>query len=172
MEILKRLKDLDVNPIHLENKYGCKEVDAILRKCNDLLYMFNLLYITESARLYLLDQIESFGKELNNVSQSMAKVSSSRKDELRKKLVDVYKKIRAYYPELSENDVNCISIVGKMNSMLTGQFLKEKKEKGLSDEMVFEWLKKIKTFSKCYDLSNNLKGVNIECLKWFSVYDG
>lgn len=166
MEI-KRLKDLGINPIKLENKYGNKEIDNILHKANDLLYFFNLLYITDTAKTYIQSQIKVLGTDLKNVSMSMAQKSSSRKEELRTKLLDIYQKLNSYYPP-SDNDINVVSIVEKMNRMQVAMFLKEKKE-GLDNEKKFEWLRKIQMFSNAYDVSDGLKSVNNEILDSFKI---
>lgn len=166
MEI-KRLKDLGVNPIKLDNKYGNKEIDNILHKANDLLYFFNLLYITDTAKTYIQSQIKILGTDLKNVSMSMAQKSSSRKEELRTKLLDIYQKLNGYYPP-SDNDINVVSIVEKMNRMQVAMFLKEKKE-GLDNEKKFEWLRKIQMFSNAYDVSDGLKSVNNEILDSFKI---
>ena len=166
MEI-KRLKDLGVNPIKLDNKYGNKEIDNILHKANDLLFFFNLLYITDTAKTYIQSQIKILGTDLKNVSMSMAQKSSSRKEELRTKLLDIYQKLNGYYPP-SDNDINVVSIVEKMNRMQVAMFLKEKKE-GLDNEKKFEWLRKIQMFSNAYDVSDGLKSVNNEILDSFKI---
>lgn len=166
MEI-KRLKDLGVNPIKLDSKYGNKEIDNILHKANDLLYFFNLLYITDTAKTYIQFQIKILGTDLKNVSMSMAQKSSSRKEELRTKLLDIYQKLNSYYPP-SDNDINVVSIVEKMNRMQVAMFLKEKKE-GLDNEKKFEWLRKIQMFSNAYDVSDGLKSVNNEILDSFKI---
>ena len=166
MEI-KRLKDLGINPIKLENKYGNKEIDNILHKANDLLYFFNLLYITDTAKTYIQSQIKVLGTDLKNVSMSMAQKSSSRKEELRTKLLDIYQKLNSYNPP-SDNDINVVSIVEKMNRMQVAMFLKEKKE-GLDNEKKFEWLRKIQMFSNAYDVSDGLKSVNNEILGSFKI---
>lgn len=166
MEI-KRLKDLGINPIKLDNKYGNKEIDNILHKANDLLYFFNLLYITDTAKAYIQSQIKILGTELKNVSMSMAQKSSSRKEELRTKLLDIYQKLNSYNPP-SDNDINVVSIVEKMNRMQVAMFLKEKKE-GLDNEKKFEWLRKIQMFSNAYDVSDGLKSVNNEILDSFKI---
>ena len=166
MEI-KRLKDLGVNPIKLDNKYGNKEIDNILHKANDLLYFFNLLYITDTAKTYIQSQIKILGTDLKNVSMSLAQKSSSRKDELRTKLLDIYQKLNSYNPP-SDNDINVVGIVEKMNRMQVAMFLKEKKE-GLDNEKKFEWLRKIQMFSNAYDVSDGLKSVNNEILDSFKI---
>lgn len=166
MEI-KRLKDLGVNPIKLDNKYGNKEIDNILHKANDLLYFFNLLYITDTAKTYIQSQIKILGTDLKNVSMSMAQKSSSRKEELRTKLLDIYQKLNGYNPP-SDNDINVVGIVEKMNRMQVAMFLKEKKE-GLDNEKKFEWLRKIQMFSNAYDVSDGLKSVNNEILGSFKI---
>ena len=166
MEI-KRLKDLGINPIKLENKNGNKEIDNILHKANDLLFFFNLLYITDTAKTYIQSQIKILGTDLKNVSMSMAQKSSSRKEELRTKLLDIYQKLNSYYPP-SDNDINVVGIVEKMNRMQVAMFLKEKKE-GLDNEKKFEWLRKIQMFSNAYDVSDGLKSVNNEILGSFKI---
>lgn len=166
MEI-KRLKDLGINPIKLDNKYGNKEIDNILHKANDLLYFFNLLYTTETAKTYIQSQIKILGTDLKNVSMSMAQKSSSRKEELRTKLLDIYQKLNSYNPP-SDNDINVIGTVEKMNRMQVAMFLKEKKE-GLDNEKKFEWLRKIQMFSNAYDVSDGLKSVNNEILGSFKI---
>lgn len=166
MEI-KRLKDLGINPIKLDSKYGNKEIDNILHKANDLLYFFNLLYITDTAKTYIQSQIKVLGTELKNVSMSMAQKSSSRKEELRTKLLDIYQKLNSYNPP-SDNDINVVSIVEKMNRMQVAMFLKEKKE-SLDNEKKFEWLRKIQMFSNAYDVSDGLKSVNNEILDSFKI---
>ena len=166
MEI-KRLKDLGINPIKLDSKYGNNEIDNILHKANDLLYFFNLLYITETAKAYIQSQIKILGTDLKNVSMSMAQKSSSRKEELRTKLLDIYQKLNSYYPP-SDNDINVVDIVEKMNRMQVAMFLKEKKE-GLDNEKKFEWLRKIQMFSNAYDVSDGLKSVNNEILGSFKI---
>lgn len=166
MEI-KRLKDLGINPIKLDSKYGNKEIDNILHKANDLLYFFNLLYITDTAKTYIQSQIKVLGTELKNVSISMAQKSSNRKEELRTKLLDMYQKLNSYYPP-SDNDINVVGIVEKMNRMQVAMFLKEKKE-GLDNEKKFEWLRKIQMFSNAYDVSDGLKSVNNEILGSFKI---
>lgn len=166
MEI-KRLKDLGINPIKLDSKYGNKEIDNILHKANDLLYFFNLLYITDTAKAYIQSQIKVLGTELKNVSMSMAQKSSSRKEELRTKLLDIYQKLNSYNPP-SDNDINVVGIVEKMNRMQVAMFLKEKKE-GLDNEKKFEWLRKIQMFSNAYDVSDGLKSVNMEILDSFKI---
>lgn len=164
---LKRLKDLGINPIKLDSKYGNKEIDNILHKANDLLYFFNLLYITDTAKTYIQSQIKILGTDLKNVSMSMAQKSSSRKDELRTKLLDIYQKLNSYNPP-SDNDINVVGIVEKMNRMQVAMFLKEKKE-GLDNEKKFEWLRKIQMFSNAYDVSDGLKSVNNEILNSFKI---
>lgn len=164
---LKRLKDLGINPIKLDSKYGNKEIDNILHKANDLLYFFNLLYITDTAKTYIQSQIKILGTDLKNVSMSMAQKSSSRKEELRTKLLDIYQKLNGYYPP-SDNDINVVGIVEKMNRMQVAMFLKEKKE-GLDNEKKFEWLRKIQMFSNAYDVSDGLKSVNNEILNSFKI---
>lgn len=166
MEI-KRLKDLGINPIKLDNKYGNKEIDNILHKANDLLYFFNLLYITDTAKTYIQSQIKVLGTDLKNVSMSIVQKSSSRKDELRTKLLDIYQKLNSYNPP-SDNDINVVGIVEKMNRMQVAMFLKEKKE-GLDNEKKFEWLRKIQMFSNAYDVSDGLKSVNNEILGSFKI---
>ena len=166
MEI-KRLKDLGINPIKLDSKYGNKEIDNILHKANDLLFFFNLLYITDTAKTYIQSQIKILGTDLKNVSMSMAQKSSSRKEELRTKLLDIYQKLNSYYPP-SDNDINVVGIVEKMNRMQVAMFLKEKKE-GLDNEKKFEWLRKIQMFSNAYDVSDGLKSVNNEILGSFKI---
>ena len=166
MEI-KRLKDLGINPIKLDSKYGNKEIDNILHKANDLLYFFNLLYITDTAKTYIQSQIKILGTDLKNVSMSMAQKSSSRKDELRTKLLDIYQKLNSYNPP-SDNDINVVGIVEKMNRMQVAMFLKEKKE-GLDNEKKFEWLRKIQMFSNAYDVSDGLESVNNEILGSFKI---
>ena len=166
MEI-KRLKDLGINPIKLDSKYGNKEIDNILHKANDLLYFFNLLYITDTAKAYIQSQIKVFGTDLKNVSMSIAQKSSSRKEELRIKLLDIYQKLNSYNPP-SDNDINVVGIVEKMNRMQVAMFLKEKKE-GLDNEKKFEWLRKIQMFSNAYDVSDGLKSVNNEILGSFKI---
>lgn len=166
MEI-KRLKDLGINPIKLDSKYGNKEIDNVLHKANDLLYFFNLLYITETAKVYIQSQIKILGTDLKNVSISLAQKSSSRKEELRTKLLDIYQKLNSYYPP-SDNDINVVGIVEKMNRMQVAMFLKEKKE-GLDNEKKFEWLRKIQMFSNAYDTSDGLKSVNNEILNSFKI---
>lgn len=166
MEI-KRLKDFGINPIKLDSKYGNKEIDNILHKANDLLYFFNLLYITDTAKAYIQSQIKVLGTELKNVSMSMAQKSSSRKDELRTKLLDIYQMLNSYNPP-SDNDINVVGIVEKMNRMQVAMFLKEKKE-GLDNEKKFEWLRKIQMFSNAYDVSDGLKSVNNEILDSFKI---
>lgn len=166
MEI-KRLKDLGVNPIKLDSKYGNKEIDNILHKANDLLFFFNLLYITDTAKTYIQSQIKVLGTDLKNVSMSMAQKSSSRKEELRTKLLDIYQKLNSYNPP-SDNDINVVGIVEKMNRMQVAMFLKEKKE-GLDNEKKFEWLRKIQMFSNAYDVSEGLKSVNNEILDSFKI---
>lgn len=166
MEI-KRLKDLGINPIKLDSKYGNKEIDNILHKANDLLYFFNLLYITDTAKTYIQSQIKVLGTDLKNVSMSMAQKSSSRKEELRTKLLDIYQKLNSYNPP-SDNDINVVSIVEKMNRMQVAMFLKEKKE-CLDNEKKFEWLRKIQMFSNAYDVSDGLKSVNNEILGSFKI---
>ena len=166
MEI-KRLKDLGINPIKLDNKYGNKEIDNILHKANDLLFFFNLLYITDTAKTYIQSQIKILGTDLKNVSMSLAQKSSSRKEELRTKLLDIYQKLNSYNPP-SDNDINVVGIVEKMNRMQVAMFLKEKKE-GLDNEKKFEWLRKIQMFSNAYDVSDGLKSVNNEILGSFKI---
>ena len=166
MEI-KRLKDLGINPIKLDSKYGNKEIDNILHKANDLLYFFNLLYITDTAKTYIQSQIKILGTDLKNVSMSLTQKSSSRKEELRTKLLDIYQKLNSYYPP-SDNDINVVGVVEKMNRMQVAMFLKEKKE-GLDNEKKFEWLRKIQMFSNAYDVSDGLKSVNNEILGSFKI---
>lgn len=166
MEI-KRLKDLGINPIKLDSKYGNKEIDNILHKANDLLFFFNLLYITDTAKSYIQSHIKVWGTDLKNVSMSMAQKSSSRKEELRTKLLDIYQKLNSYNPP-SDNDINVVGIVEKMNRMQVAMFLKEKKE-GLDNEKKFEWLRKIQMFSNAYDVSDGLKSVNNEILGSFKI---
>ena len=166
MEI-KRLKDLGINPIKLDSKYGNKEIDNILHKANDLLYFFNLLYITDTAKTYIQSQIKILGTDLKNISMSMAQKSSNRKEELRTKLLDIYQKLNSYYPP-SDNDINVVGIVEKMSRMQVAMFLKEKKE-GLDNEKKFEWLRKIQMFSNAYDVSDGLKSVNNEILGSFKI---
>lgn len=166
MEI-KRLKDLDINPIKLDSKYGNKEIDNILHKANGLLFFFNLLYITDTAKAYIQSQIKVLGTDLKNVSISLAQKSSSRKEELRTKLLDIYQKLNSYNPP-SDNDINVVGIVEKMNRMQVAMFLKEKKE-GLDNEKKFEWLRKIQMFSNAYDVSDGLKSVNNEILGSFKI---
>lgn len=166
MEI-KRLKDLGINPIKLDSKYGNKEIDNILHKANDLLFFFNLLYITDTAKTYIQSHIKILGTDLKNVSMSLAQKSSSRKEELRTKLLDIYQKLNSYNPP-SDNDINVVGIVEKMNRMQVAMFLKEKKE-GLDNEKKFEWLRKIQMFSNAYDVSDGLKSVNNEILGSFKI---
>lgn len=166
MEI-KRLKDLSINPIKLDSKYGNKEIDNILHKANGLLFFFNLLYITDTAKAYIQSQIKVLGTDLKNVSISLAQKSSSRKEELRTKLLDIYQKLNSYNPP-SDNDINVVGIVEKMNRMQVAMFLKEKKE-GLDNEKKFEWLRKIQMFSNAYDVSDGLKSVNNEILGSFKI---
>lgn len=167
MEI-KRLKDLGISPIKLENKYGNKDIDNILHKANDLLFFFNLLYITETAKSYIQTQIKILGTDLKNISMSMAQKSSSRKDELRAKLLDVYSKLNSYYPP-SDNDINVIAVVEKMNRMQVAMYLKQKKETVMTDEDRFEWISKIKMFSKAYDVDKSLTSVMNELLDSFRL---
>lgn len=164
---LKKLKDLGINPIKLDSKYGNKEIDNILHKANDLLFFFNLLYITDTAKTYIQSQIKILGTDLKNVSMSLAQKSSSRKEELRTKLLDIYQKLNSYNPP-SDNDINVVGIVEKMNRMQVAMFLKEKKE-GLDNEKKFEWLRKIQMFSNAYDVSDGLKSVNNEILDSFKI---
>lgn len=166
MEI-KRLKDLGINPIKLDSKYGNKEIDNILHKANDLLFFFNLLYITDTAKTYIQSQIKVLGTDLKNVSMSITQKSSSRKEELRTKLLDIYQKLNSYNPP-SDNDINVVGTVEKMNRMQVAMFLKEKKE-GLDNEKKFEWLRKIQMFSNAYDVSDGLKSVNNEILGSFKI---
>ena len=166
MEI-KRLKDLGINPIKLDSKYGNKEIDNILHKANDLLFFFNLLYITDTAKTYIQSQIKILGTDLKNVSMSLSQKSSSRKEELRTKLLDIYQKLNSYNPP-SDNDINVVGIVEKMNRMQVAIFLKEKKE-GLDNEKKFEWLRKIQMFSNAYDVSDGMKSVNNEILGSFKI---
>ena len=166
MEI-KRLKDLGINLIKLDSKYGNKEIDNILHKANDLLFFFNLLYITDTAKTYIQSQIKILGTGLKNVSMSLAHKSSSRKEELRTKLLDIYQKLNSYNPP-SDNDINVVGIVEKMNRMQVAMFLKEKQE-GLDNEKKFEWLRKIQMFSNAYDVSDGLKSVNNEILGSFKI---
>ena len=165
---LKRLKDLGINPIKLDSKYGNKEIDNILHKANDLLYFFNLLYITDTAKSYILAQIKILGTELNNISMSLAQKSSSRKEELRTKLLDIYQKLNSYNPP-SDNDINVVGTVEKMNRMQVAMYLKQKKESNMTDDDRFEWLRKIKMFSNAYDVSDGLKSVNNEILDSFKL---
>lgn len=165
MEI-KRLKDLGILPIKLENKNGNKEIDNILHKANDLLYFFNLLYLNETAKSYIQSQIKILGTELKNIS--MSQKSSSRKEELRTKLLDIYQKLNSYNPP-SDNDINVVGIVEKMNRMQVAMYLKQKKESNMTDEDKFEWLRKIQMFSKAYDTSDGLKSVNNEILNSFKI---
>lgn len=164
---LKKLKDLGINPIKLDSKYGNKEIDNILHKANDLLFFFNLLYITDTAKTYIQSQIKILGTDLKNVSMSLAQKSSSRKEELRTKLLDIYQKLNSYNPP-SDNDINVVGTVEKMNRMQVAMFLKEKKE-GLDNEKKFEWLRKIQMFSNAYDVSDGLKSVNNEILDSFKI---
>ena len=164
---MKRLKDLGINPIKLESKYGNKDIDNILHEANYLLYFFNLLYITDTAKTYIQSQIKVLGTELKNISMSIAQKSSSRKEELRTKLLDIYQKLNSYNPP-SDNDINVIATVEKMNRMQVAMFLKEKKE-GLDNEKKFEWLRKIQMFSNAYDVSDGLKSVNNEILGSFKI---
>ena len=166
MEI-KRLKDLGINPIKLDSKYGNKEIDNILHKANDLLFFFNLLYITDTAKAYIQSKIKVLGTDLKNVSMPIAQKLSSRKEELKTKLLDIYQKLNSYNPP-SDNDINVVSIVEKMNRMQVAMFLKEKKE-GLDNEKKFEWLRKIQMFSNAYDVSDGLKSVNNEILGSFKI---
>jgi hypothetical protein len=165
---LKRLKDLGISPIKLDSKYGNKDIDNILHKANDLLFFFNLLYITETAKSYILTQIKVLGTDLKNVSMSMAQKSSSRKDELRAKLLDAYSKLNSYYPP-SDNDINVVNAVEKMNRMQVAMYLKQKKESVMTDEDRFEWIRKIQMFSKAYDISDGLKSVNKEILDSYRI---
>ena len=167
MEI-KRLKDLGILPIKLENKNDNKDIDSILHKANDLLYFFNLLYITETAKAYIQSQIKVLGTDLKNVSMSISQKSSSRKEELRTKLLDIYQKLNSYYPP-SDNDINVVGIVEKMNRMQVAMYLKQKKETNMTDEDKFEWLRKIQMFSKAYDVSDGLKSVNNEILNSYRI---
>lgn len=164
---LKRLKDLGILPIKLDSKYGNKDIDSILHKANDLLYFFNLMYITDTAKSYILTQIKILGTDLKNVNMQMAQKSSSRKDELRAKLLDVYSKLNGYYPP-SDNDINVVNAVDRMNRMQVAMYLKEKKE-GLDDEKKFEWISKIKMFSKAYDVDKSLTSVMNELLDSFRL---
>lgn len=165
---LKRLKDLGISPIKLDNKYGNKDIDNILHKANDLLYFFNLLYITETAKAYIQNQIKILGTDLKNVSMSMAQKSSSRKDELRTKLLDIYQKLNSYCPP-SDNDINVVNAVEKMNRMQVAMYLKQKKETIMTDEDRFEWIRKIKMFSKAYDADKSLISVMNEILDSFRI---
>lgn len=167
MENFKRLKDLDVLPIKLENKFGCKEVDSIHRKINDIIYFFNFFFITESARKFLLDIITECGTELKKINEPLAKASSSRKKELREKLLNYYNIILHYSPP-SDNDTNVQASVVKMNKMVVAQFLKDKQE-GLDDEKVINWLRKIKYFAKVYQPTDSLIMVNNELLANFKL---
>ena len=165
---LKRLKDLGINPIKLENNNGNKDIDNILHKANDFIYLFNLLYITDTAKSYIQSQIKVLGTELNGISMSMAQKSSSRKDELRTKLLDIYQKLNSYNPP-SDNDINVVGIVEKMNRMQVAMYLKQKKESNMTDDDRFEWLRKIKMFSNAYDVSDGLKSVNNEILDSYRI---
>lgn len=167
MESFKRLKDLNVLPIKLENKFGCKEVDSIHRKINDIIYFFNFFFITEGARTFLLNTIKECGTELNSINESLAKASSSRKKELREKLLNYYNIILHYSPP-SSNDINVITSVEKMNKMVVAQYLKDKKD-GMDEEKIFKWLRKIKWFSNAYQTTDGLKSVNNELLANFKL---
>ena len=67
------------------------------------------------------------------------------------------------------NDINVIGIVEKMNRMQVAMYLKQKKETIMTDEDRFEWISKIKMFSKAYDVDKSLISVMNELLDSFRL---
>lgn len=165
--IIKFGKDINIIPIKLKNKNTTKELEEILYGVNDILYEFSYLYITNTAKEYIMNKLVEYGKQLNNIYWPLTKGTgkSSRKEELRTKMLDVYKSLQSYLPSSQSSNKQIDS-----NHFLVSLFLKEKKNNnGLNDDIAIKWIKKLKLISSCYGITQTLKSVNDECLNHFQI---
>lgn len=165
---MKRLRDLEIHCIVPDNKYSNKQIDNILSGINSIIYFFYFLYINTRAKETILSDFRRLGKELSEISLPKGDDGKiKRKNELLSKLRNYYKKLNSYVPDDNEDTIK------RTNQYLVSQFIKEKKEKELTelDDFYMEWLRKTKDFSRCYNTTLSLKTVNKECQNWFNIND-
>lgn len=166
MDNLKLGKDLGISPLKFSNKYSTKELEELIKKLQDILYFFSTLYITQKAKDYLLEKLIEIGKATNDIVWPIEK--GKRKEELRKKLTELYYSIKNYCPT-NDYSKTCV-FEWKMNQYLTSRFINEKKVAGMTDDFAIKWIKLIKQFFRIYGVNKCLKSCYDECLKHLNVW--
>ena len=157
-------KDIGISPIKLKNKNSNSELDSIFEEIQDEIYFFGLLLYTPSVKQYMLDKLTDAGTRLNNVSISRGNDGQiRRKMELLQVLREYYQKLKSYYP------VDKPEQVERMCKFLVSMFIKEKKETTNLHNVYLKWLKLTKKVSEFYTVTNSLKSVNNEAVKYFTI---
>lgn len=159
-------KDLGISPIHLENKYSNKEIDAVFYKVNDLLYFFCTLYISMEAKTYVIKKLIEYGNELNNINNfTVGDRKIDRKKELLSKMRELYTNLKHNH---IHNDDFFSDLVKSMGKYRLSKFLKDKEE-GLTDEQIWKWIKENKIFTDVYGLDKSVKSIQDELLKPYTI---
>ncbi len=162
-------KNRNVTPIKgLKVHFTTKEMEDLLFKINDILYIFSNLPVIAQSRTFLKDKITETGKALKNLSFTVGDYKIDRKNEILNRLRELYENIEHTVSFGFNTDAYQASVV-KANSYMTALFLKDKKEGNLTVEKQLDWIRKIKIFSEVYPVCKNLESVQNELLNNFKV---
>lgn len=165
---IEKWSDRQVEPIKgLKVHYTTKEMDDILYRINDILYLFKNLPVLPEARTFLKEKITEAGTELKKLSFTLYDKKIERKNEILSRLRDLYSKVNesSFYPSADEYK----QIVDKTNKYLTALYIKDKKEDNLTEDKQIEWIKKLKLFASVYPACKNLESVQTELLQNFRI---
>ena len=166
--VIEKWSDRQVEPIKgLKVHYSTKEMDDILYRINDILYLFKNLPVLPEARTFLKEKITEAGTELKKLSFTLYDKKIERKNEILSRLRDLYSKVNesSFYPSTDEYQ----KIVDKTNKYLTALYIKDKKEDNLTEDKQIEWIKKLKLFASVYPACKNLESVQTELLQNFRI---
>ena len=160
-------KNRNVTPIKgLKVHFTTKEMDELLYKINDILFIFSNLPIIPQSRVYLREKIIETGKELKKLSFTFGDYKIDRKNEILTRLRELYDRVeQSVILGTDEYQI----YVAKANSYLTAVYLKDKKEGNLTVEKQLDWIRKIKIFSTVYPVCKNLESVQNELLNNFKI---
>ena len=158
----KLFRELEIQPIKLESKFGTKEMSTFYKEMNNLLYFFSTLYISPKSKDYLMKEVEKTGKAINKLTVPSSKIKY--RDELLSKLRTIYQRLKYFTPE----DMDNITF-DKQSKFVLAKFLKQKRENGLSIEDKMKWLENNLIYTNIYGFSPSVASIQDEIIKKFKI---
>lgn len=146
--VWKTGKELGMNHLKFSDHKGTKELDELIRNAEDVIYWWQMKYITPQGKTDILNAFRTYGQAAANIQQS------KRKDEFLNQLREAYRIVDAYKPD---DYRDCSDYSQKMLNYAVSVFLKNKDT--LTDADILKLMQDNKKLFNCIVKPTMGKGI-------------